>query len=410
MSEFKRYVELSEFLKYNFSGIELNRITACQIWDIANGRKYFPLRHLGNMFMAYDVKSLHWTKDNGFLSSFMESDRKDHRKLFDSVIDRLSIRPTVNELHSLRKKLVLHPIILFQVASKILAKTKQSGLKFMQRLQWTAEYVLLCNTIRELDAINFSGVKKYLCMCHVLGLENLFTQYFRQKGIITYSLQEGIYFIYHKNIVLGSIAYKLFETDHLLCWGQYTKDEFEKVGIESNRISVAGFPKSAEVLTQKRVNAYKSCLVMLAGPIFGDVNNKLLKMLESLRNDLEVTLKPHPSNYDEMKSYAIRNKFNIASKSLTVGDCFASGEYDFCVAVNTTAYYESWMAGIPCIRYYDDRFDDFYGFDDLFTEKEELLSLIEKYRITPRSDEAVKDMLKYSIGVGIDNYDVLING
>jgi hypothetical protein len=339
----------------------------------------------------------------------METFRKDHCDLYTGVTNSLSLKPKISYLYEIPKRLSIHPLLWINVINRVLKNLKNQRIGFVDKLHWAVEYVYLVQTICVLDSIDFSRVNKYLCMCHILSMENLLTQYLRKKGVITFSLEEGIYMVYKKNIVLGSIAYELFETDHLLCWGQYTKDEYIAYGINPDRIDVAGYPKCHYLADLKTPNAYQKCLVMLAGPIFGDVNAKLLDILDNMSDEYDITLKSHPANYEIMMDYAKSHGLKILPKTQTVNDCLNTGNYDFCIAVNTTAYYESWMAGIPCVRYFDERFDNFFGFEDLFSTREELISMINEYRSTPKSKDEVIKMLEYAIGFGLDNYDKLIN-
>lgn len=410
MNTYQKYKKWMDTLSYSFKGIELSHVSATKIWAMANGELVFDLKHLCRFVVALDLSKLELPEDNGFLATFMENYRQDHYDLFYSVVNSLTVKPSITNLYELRPKVSFHPLQALKITYNVFRKLKKHDVGFICKFQWAAEYVYLANIIEELDKIDFSKVKKYLCMCHVFSLENLMTQYLKAKCIETYSLQEGIYLVYKKNIVLGSIAYELFATDHLLCWGQYTKDDYIAYGIDSRRIHVAGYPKCHELAPFKQDNKYKKCLVMLAGPIFGDVNAKLLVMLESMKDEFEITLKSHPANYESMEKYAYEHNFEIVNKMQTVRDCFASGKYDFCIAVNTTAYYESWMAGVPSVRYYDERFDNFYGFDDFFSGEEQFLSMINGYRVCPKTEGEVKEMLKHAIGFGLDNYDKVING
>ena len=410
MTNVERYRAMLNCLEYNYKGIELCHIVTLKIWGEARGKRVFSWRHIICLFKAYDVRSFILPNDNGFLSTFMEKRRNDHYNLYETILSRFSISPTRNDLFNLKTRFVFNPLIISILCCHFFFKIKGSGLSIGKKLNWLSEYAFLCNTIHELEKIDFTPVKKYLSMCHIIGLENLLTQYFRQKGIETFSLEEGIYMVYKRTFVIGAIAYENFATDHLLCWGQYTKDQYIEYGIDASRIDVAGYPKSQTLKPQKQNNKYQKCLVMLAGPLFGDVNNNLLTMLGSLRDEIDITLKSHPVNYSEMETYAKKHTFSIIPKSQSIADCFENGDYDFSIAVNTTAYYESWMAGIPCIRYNDERFDNFYGFDDLFSTKEQLESLLCEYRSAPKNELEVKQMLEYAIGFGLDNYDSIING
>lgn len=45
---------------------------------------------------------------------------------------------------------------------------------------------------------------------------------------------------------------------------------------------------------------------------------------------------------------------DIIADELTVNDCLNKEAFDFAIAVNTTAYYEAYMRGLPCLRYLDE--------------------------------------------------------
>ncbi len=410
MDKYQNFLYLYNKIAYIYQGIKLNDVSAVKIWGAANGKRSFTWHHFFKMFVAFSLKDLKLPVNNGFLATFMDNKRADHLNLFNRVVDNFSSLPTINYLFDFKKKVCFHPLLIIKTFVRLIKDFRHIGIPFTSKLHWIVEYIYLENTILELNKIDISRVRKYLCMSHVLDIENLLTQYLRQKGVITYSLQDGIYYIFKKNAVVGSVAYNIFAADHLLCWGQYTKDEYTSWGIDSSRLSVAGYPKGNLQTKQKNSNKYYKCLVMLAGPNFGDVNTKLLNILSSLKTQFEFVLKSHPNNFDVIDSYAKKHSFGLVPKGVALTSCFEGGEYDFCIAVNTTSYYESWIAGLPSIRYFDDRFDVFYGFDDSFSTEDEFLKLVDEYRNHPKTDEEVKKMLEYAIGFGINRYDAIVNG
>ena len=410
MNNYQKYLYLYNELKYSFCNIKLNDVSAVKIWGAASGKKVFTWHHYFKMFVALNLKSLKLPENNGFFATFMDNKRADHLNLFNHVVDNFSTSPSINYLFDFKKKGCFHPFIIIKTFFRLIKKIKRTKIHFSSKIHWIIEFIYLENTIIELNNTDFSKVRKYLCMSHVLDVENLLTQYLRQKGVITYSLQDGIYYIFKKNAVAGSVAYCIFATDHLLCWGQYTKDEYVSWGIDPSRLSVAGYPNGGMQIKQKYNNKYHKCLVMLAGPDFGDVNTNLLNILLRLEKQFEFVLKSHPNNFDVIDSYAQKHSFGLVPRGVTLTSCFEGGEYDFGIAVNTTSYYESWIAGLPCIRYSDDRFDMFYGFDDSFSTEDEFLKLVDEYRNHPKTDEEVKKMLEYAIGFGINRYDAIVNG
>lgn len=96
----------------------------------------------------------------------------------------------------------------------------------------------------------------------------------------------------------------------------------------------------------------------------------------------------------------------------TISQSLKRGLYDFCIAVNTTVYYESLMRGIPCLRYYDGSFDLMFGYEkDVFetsSDYERTIKNIKGHDII-EYQQIVNSVLKHSIGVGINNYSKILS-
>ena len=104
----------------------------------------------------------------------------------------------------------------------------------------------------------------------MLDLENLLTQFFKLRNIPTYSLQEGVYFIFKKNPPLDSVQYENFETDNLLCWGQFSIDEDVSYGISPRKLRLAGYPKKSGIAyNEKRIILIKSVCYCWREIVFG---------------------------------------------------------------------------------------------------------------------------------------------
>ena len=91
---------------------------------------------------------------------------------------------------------------------------------------------------------------------------------------------------------------------------------------------------------------------------------------------------------------------DIVSEELTINDCLNKEAFDFAIAVNTTAYYEAYMRGLPCLRYLDEFFSLSKGCNDIFQTKEEFSSLMERIKATSMQDyqSEIDYILSYVMG------------
>lgn len=408
MSEIENYKKLKAQVDFVYKGIHLNRVTALHIWSLANSHHSVLrlLRHAVRMYFSYRLPPM--KTDKPIFSTYGRYQRKDHQQLYYSVISKLSDQIVSFNALQWGKKTAFHPLIIWKILKFLLVKKQ---LPLPVRINLAAEYAFYCNLIEELEKVDFSSVHRYLSMCSVLDVENLLTQYMRVKGIPSYSLMEGIYFIHKKNPPVDCVQYENFETDHLLSWGQYTKDEMMSYGIDESRVIVAGYPKEVTFFPMKKGNPFKKCMVMLARFSYHHSNLALLDILARYASEYHFCLKLHPnSDYQFYSEYAHTHHMDIIPKEKTVNECLTNKEYDFAIAVNTTAYYEALMRGIPCFRFCDDTFELMAGYDDVFGTVEEFLdklATIKELSLAVYQKE-INDILAYSIGTGIDKYTEIL--
>ena len=251
-------------------------------------------------------------------------------------------------------------------------------------------------------------------MYNSTGLENVITQYMKLKGIPTYSLCEGVYVVEEKNLNYDSVNYRNLETDKLVTWGQSVVDDFTKAGIESGRMCVGGYPH--KVVTEQfslRPNL-KRCMVMLARATYHHSNVILLNELSQLTSKYTFCLKCHPdSDIEYYRRFASDKGMELVPMDKTVNECLNKELFDFAIAVNTSAYYECLMRGVPCFRFYDGSFNLMHGYEiDVFTSKGQLNDAIVEVGLEMANgtyQDGINKILEYNVGLGINNYkDILI--
>lgn len=412
MNEFEKYKALKDQYDLVYKGIHLNRVMALVIWSLANNKNTgFRWTSSIKIFLARNVEKMNFDeKCHTILTSFGEYSRREYLRLYANIISKIGCNLSYNDISELGHKVCfsLSSFVQFIKSFKCLIGT---DLTFIQKWKLPVDATYYCNTI---DLLEKTGIlpQKFLCMSHTLGFDNLLTQYYKLRKIPTYSLQEGIYFFYGDNPPLDSILYENFETDKLLCWGQYTIDEYKKYGIDKKRFIISGYPKELALSNVVIKKTLRKCIVFLARNRYDSSNEKLIELLSKFSTKYEFSLKLHPScNFEYYNKLAVGYKMSIIPSDKLINDTLNNVDYDFSIAVNTTVYYEALMRGLPCLRYQDESFVLMAGLDDVFTDSEQFglqMHVLQTVSINEYQKQ-INEMLEYSIGLGQDNYVEMIN-
>ena len=382
------------------------------VWGLAASNKYSLWKSFARMFGKLDVSQLKQFDSVDILVIKGRYNRKDYSELLSDILSRLGMGNSYVDAEKWHTKISIHPLTVFCTYKFVFLK-KDVKLKFREKCLLANEMVYYCNTIDSITKIDFKNVTKFLCVIDTLEVENLLTQYFKNKGVKTFSLMEGAYFLFKDNPPFDIIQYENLTTDCKLSWGNYSRDELIRFGINPERLKVAGYPKNVKLYKLKPQNQYKKCMLLLARDSFRESNMCLLEILKNYTLDQEIWLKLHPGcDKSHYQDYADTHNMRIIPPEKTVNECLNQNDFDYAISVNTSAYYEALMRGLPCLRLYDGRFNLMCGLQDSFgnvEEYEDVYSRIcnlhsEKYQ------KEIDDMLKYAVGIGIDNYREIILG
>ena len=410
MTNIGKFRALFNQYDFVFKGIHLNRVICVELWEFANHNMMFGIHTLLKYFFTYwDVCKMETQCE--ILSTGGVGNRKDYLELYQQTIDKLGDKTIYNAPYSWGRKICFHPKMMASVFFKSIKLLRDAELNLIEKICIINVAIYYCNIILALEKCDFSRVKKYVCLVDALRLENLLTQYMQTKGIKTYSHEEGIFYIFKGKIPHDAVHYEVLTTEHLLCWSQYVIDEYSNYGICKDRLALAGYPRKVLVKRMKEPNIFRKCLLLLARSVFDNANQKLLEMLSTLTFDHHFCLKLHPScNYEKYAQLAQRYRMEIVSKDLTINDCLNQDEYDWAIAVNTTAYYEALMRGVPCLRFEDNSYQLPFGWSDTFYSREGLESVLASIRKMDSNEfqKDIDDMLRYTMGVGIDNYKEIL--
>jgi hypothetical protein len=263
--------------------------------------------------------------------------------------------------------------------------------------------------------------KKYVSFSCVMGIEHLLTQYFRKKGIPTYNLQHGVTALYRKN-PQDALEYTNIIADYHLAWGEYSRHELIKYGLDAGHVLAAGYPRPQAVLPLQKPGS-RRCVVFLSRQDFNTANLSLLSILRRFQQGspekIRFSLKLHPSLSPAVYRKWIHDNCNDGSVDLleenrTLQELLQSGAAGFCIVVNSSAYYECYMNGLVALRYHSDDFDTGYAVsDDLFSTGEELARLLkalyESFEEHFPADR-IRQVLQYVLGLPGNEYGKILNG
>lgn len=406
MEYMQRFDEIKNAYKFMYHGVDLSRVMIFEIYDCALGRCGWGWR---SMFYEYDLSLLSLENGKPVLSTFGQQNRKDHKEVYDYVYERIKDISSYNDLNQLKISRSFHPFRSLCVVIRSLWGLKNcKTMDFKCKLKFSFKACIYCNSLCALERLHLDGVKKYLSMYHVDQLENMITQYMKLRGIPTCSLCEGVYVVDKENLTIDSVNYTNFETDKLLVWGQHVVDAFKKEGIPEERMVVCGYPHKVIPTMMTSSNPFKRCVVLLARGDFSHSNFALLDILANYSEQYEFHLKLHPNcSRRPIQDFANEHNMSLVPSEKTVGQCVDGISFDWAIAVNTSAYYEALMRGVPCLRFFDGSFKMMPGLNDSFSGKKGFVELMHAIQSGLKDGEyqrRVNDTLQYVVGWGIDLY------
>lgn len=410
MNKFDNYKTLKSKCDFVYKNIHLNGGAALTIWALAD-RKKLPLRSIGKAFRTIVVPRSNFNKE--IFAIFGWYDRKDYRDLFNMVVSKFQEKTEPCYLSECERKYNLNIKTIISVAKFFLSEGRLREVSLRNKLIFICEIVEYCNFIDCLDSLQRDGIKKFLCMNSFHNFENILCQYFHKQGVESLSLSEGPGFIQRPCITRDCISYENIGADKVLLWGNFTYREYVGWGVPADRLIVAGYPKNYSLVKMKKDNKYKKCMVLMARESFRQSNMSLLNILVASKYNYEVCLKLHPhSDFDFYKKFAKAHGMSIIPNEKTLNECLNNEDFDFAIGVNTNAYFESLLKGVPCFRYKDDTFPTPGGYDDIFrniTEFKEKFFIISTMPVEIYQQH-VNSVLTDVLGFGIDNYHKIIFG
>lgn len=404
---FDKYLEIKKALECEYNSYPLHNILSLEIISLVYGKKKPRLKELAWLFLTQKIVI---NTDKKVLFSIGPYKRDDYYELLRHV--RTGFDSDLVDLAKVRKSFKLSLTNIAFSFKYIFGR--KIDLSFASKLSLVSSLTYMLNIIDDLEKNPLPAhLQKFCSFCSMLNYEAILDYYFQKNKKQTYTLQHGLWFIYD-SYPIDVVAYENFVANNLLFWGEYTKDEFIKFGIDSNRLLNAGYPRATKKLNKKNVDTLK-VLILFAGIQYHKNNLQIIELLKELSNsiDIEVEFKPHPSlNYKFYENLAKENGFKMAENK-TVQELLTLNNYTLSIAYNSTAYYDSYINNCISLRYKDVNADNSIDvWNDGFSNIEELKSKIEFFK-EKNSDHVFWDetekKLEYVLGFGTNKYKEILD-
>ncbi|WP_350608189.1 hypothetical protein [Pseudoalteromonas sp. MER144-MNA-CIBAN-0113] len=402
---FDKYKTVKKQLAYDHKGYPIENIVSLELISLIYKRENFNIRRSLVYFFA--VRKIKIPTQKKALFSIGDYNRKDYYELLKHVMTSYQNESDLVDLSNSKRSLIFSLSNIFS-AFKIVFFRKLE-LNFLSKITLAASIAHNLNNIDFLEKQTPTNIKLFCAFCSNLNEEAVLNYFFKKNNIPTYSLQHGLWFIYDIPPI-DAIAYENVVADKLLCWGEYTRDEFIKYGMDERRLVVAGYPKkTAPLILPKKSHKKLRVLVLLARSQFDENNLNLISLLSQSTLNIEFEFKLHPALIVEKYSEQLKfESFNFAPTG-TVQELLNLNRYDCSISYNSTAYYDSYINNCICLRYRDADADNAISvLDDSFTSVSEFESKINLV-LTAQSDEKVwteiEKNLTYILGYRINNYE-----
>ena len=336
--------------------------------------------------------------------------RRDHRKLSELIQSSVADSQRVELRYFYRPWGVILPFL-----KNYLTIAKRVEVSFVNRCYLAALMTSYKVMIRQLDKTfkNFDVRGKSLIpFCSPAYVEALLTLFFKSKGVKTYSTVHGYFGRYKQFIAADVVNGCNILADKVLCFSQNQKEDLIRdFDISADRIFVAGNPKYPKREIQFK-SIYKNGLIVGGIAIYDNDLRRLFPQAEQVAEKLglQFWVRPHPQSritQEELESYG---HINMADSSQTLVEILKSGEYDFAITHNTSAYYECLYYGVRAFRWGVNENLMFEPLEESVQNAQQLSEVIERTCADKQADEErAEQLLVRNLGMGINLYDEILN-
>ena len=239
-------------------------------------------------------------------------------------------------------------------------------------------------------------VDKKLLICYFDGgfFENIAVQIAKRKQIVTISCQHGQPIFQSKKFDLINQAQILnFKSDYFIATNLHTVDQFEKAGVDKNKIIEIGCFKDVRDLSEDR-NVEKNTLCLFLDspslPFSNDTNREMINFVQEFasRANCRIFVKPHPlDQLTNQNSPFVNENITVLNPRESLDACLSATEFAICHA--SSVYLDLCERGIKSFVWASDQ--HYYPITDLSEDfvfsVDELVHKIKEWRKTGKEEQ-----------------------
>lgn len=306
-------------------------------------------KHLiAQLFFCSPKYGLHKKENDNLLFFFSQSyvTRKDHFYTFEKFIKKIENGASyIVESNNAKRKISISSVKEIKYAFCWMHQMKDINLHFLNKLQLVANMIevkkFLDEVKKEIDVTVFDLLVTF---CDAYLIDNYFTQYCNQKGLITATLQHGQFLESNEEEDFFSSGFEGFASDYFLAWGEYTKKQAVKSGIQDEKIVCVGVPQYVddEIKEQKNSNRFGRFCVILDGNDYSKDNDQMVKVVDHFakKTNLEYSIKLHPAAIKKDYANEINSNNFIGYISIECRIKDLIRKYDFFIVSNSSVLTE----------------------------------------------------------------------
>ncbi|MEQ9876044.1 hypothetical protein ABRP91_19645 [Pectobacterium brasiliense] len=400
----KKYLDHKNGILFYYKGYNLSEIMsfdiAYSVYEKRSVRKSFK-----KLFTANILTPPSFDEDILF-SIGPYGERKDYNEIIKYITSQVGIE----KIYRIENKSKFY----FSIKGFFLSIKKLYFRKF--NFSWKEKLILLFymnHYINTIDLLNKYPKEwkynKYCSFCSALPLEAILSNYFKLNGITTYTLQHALY-SYTTVPKVDDIIFDNMISDYILCWGEHTKNDFLRYGVNLDKIKICGYPNINKDIYPYIWNEKIRILFLCASPKYEKENIEIMNIMQacSKNKNIDVTVKPHPHlDQGKYKNLSKYYGFNFYSAG-TLKEALHSKNFDIAISYNSTTYYDAYMGNIISLKYKNERDEiTFNILDDAFSSEEEFLLKLEETKELSNKNQTwdkVKTRLSFVVGYGLNDY------
>lgn len=364
--------------RLNINGINFGAVIATEIYDKSI---YAIIKHLAKcLFYNFTIEVAGNDKTRLFIYSLTYAGRKDYEEIKNLFLEYCP-EYTFVDVNRIRSFKGIWSKCLSIVRRTIKYAADGIPTFFLTSVLVTEYEILLRLYLKKID---WDDVKMLGTFCDARCEDNIAAQIGINKCAKTFTLQHGQYRIIKSGYENADAeAYKNFVSDKLLAWGEATRNEFTKFGIEEKRVVPVGALKSFS-FNKKLENSVDNGVfgIILCADIYKKTNVEMLRIANILSEKfgMHYIVRFHPRNKHSLYEQHIKKEFLEGHSSDIKNEKYVD-QVTFSLVHMTGVFVEMLSVGSPIFIFEDEYLGDVFRIKDFcFTSFNDLEVLILKYR------------------------------